>query len=399
MKLNNSPPDPKFPCCANAPRLHPEPALTARNLKAAAVTEPARKGGLAETIKRPRSSPAGAAAAVTALIAGCSEPPQIAEPPFSAFGSISQFEDAQRMAAMLTHSSLVPDSFRGDQHLGDCVLALEIANRIGASVLAVMQNLRLVQGKPAWSSQFLISCLNATKRFSAIRYQMTGTRGEDSWGCVAWASDKTGEVLCSPEVTLKMAKEVGWYDRAGSKWKTMPELMLCYRSATLFTRLYAPEITMGIQTAEEVVDAGAGGNGKPSRPIFATEPATPNSNHHQSKGRVREEIRIKAAQPAASASQNATGTPPQKASVDPSATSTTPAAQYNHLKALTGLIKLSRHTEESVLVFLRKTHRCVESSASLAEVAGQQPQAIIWAHDNWRSVDQELARIEQERTL
>ncbi len=90
---------------------------------------------------------------------------------------------------------------------------------------------------------------------------------------------------------------------------------------------------------------------------------------------------------------------PQKASVDPSATSTTPAAQYNHLKALTGLIKLSRHTEESVLVFLRKTHRCVESSASLAEVAGQQPQAIIWAHDNWRSVDQELARTDKERTL
>ena len=179
--------------------------------------------------------------------------PQVPGQPFSAFGSISQFRDAQRMAMMLARCSIVPENFRGEEHLGDCVIALEIANRIGASILAVMQNLRLVQGKPGWSSQFLISCVNASKRFSPIRYQMTGTRGEDSWGCIAWALDKTGEVLKSPEVTLGTAKAEGWYHRPGSKWQTMPEQMLCYRSATLFTRLYAPEITMGLQTTEEVV--------------------------------------------------------------------------------------------------------------------------------------------------
>ncbi len=132
------------------------------------------------------------------------------------------------MATLLTHSALVPEAYRGDEHLGDCVIALEIANRIGASILAVMQNLRLIQGQPGWSSQFLISCVNATQRFSPIRYQMTGARGEDSWGCIAWAIDQTGERLESPEVTLQMAKAEGWYDRPDSKWKTMPELMLRY---------------------------------------------------------------------------------------------------------------------------------------------------------------------------
>jgi hypothetical protein len=100
------------------------------------------------------------------------ELPQFPEQPFSAFGSLSQFKDAQRMALMLAHSSIVPAAYRGDEHVGDCVIALEIANRIGASILAVMQNLLLVQGKPGWSSQFLISCVNATRRFSPIRYQM-----------------------------------------------------------------------------------------------------------------------------------------------------------------------------------------------------------------------------------
>lgn len=40
----------------------------------------------------------------------------------------------------------------------------------------------------------------------------------------------------------------------GSKWKTMPDLMLRYRAATLFARTYAPELTMGMHTVEEEQD-------------------------------------------------------------------------------------------------------------------------------------------------
>jgi len=34
----------------------------------------------------------------------------------------------------------------------------------------------------------------------------------------------------------------------------MPELMLKYRAAAFFGRLYAPEVLMGMQTSEEVID-------------------------------------------------------------------------------------------------------------------------------------------------
>lgn len=173
---------------------------------------------------------------------------------FTAFGSIAHFTDAQRMAKALLSSSIVPEAYRGEQHLGDCLIALEIANRIGANVLAVMQNLYIVHGKPAWSSQFLIACVNASRRFTPLRYVMTGEKGTDSYGCIAWAQDKTGERLESPEITIGTAKAEGWFQKNGSKWKTMPELMLRYRVATLFARLYAPELTMGIQSADEVED-------------------------------------------------------------------------------------------------------------------------------------------------
>jgi hypothetical protein len=45
----------------------------------------------------------------------------------------------------------------------------------------------------------------------------------------------------------------------------MPELMLRYRSAAFFARLYAPDITLGMQTAEEVEDIAPERNVTPAR--------------------------------------------------------------------------------------------------------------------------------------
>lgn len=171
----------------------------------------------------------------------------------SAFATPQGFEHVQRVAKMLAVSDMIPDNYK--QKIGNCVIALEIANRIGANIIAVMQNLYIVHGKPGWSSQFLISCVNASGRFTPLRYQMSG-EGDD-WGCVAWAHDKSRERLESPRVTIGMAKAEGWFAKNGSKWKTMPELMLRYRAATFFTRLYAPELTMGMQTVEEIIDIPA----------------------------------------------------------------------------------------------------------------------------------------------
>lgn len=157
----------------------------------------------------------------------------------------------QRAATLLAASELVPEIFRGK--VANTTIALEMAQRIGAGPLAVMQNLYIVHGKPGWSSQFIIAAVNNTGRYSPIRFAVTGEG--DAKTCIAWAIEKaTGERLESPPVSIAMAKAEGWYDKNGSKWKTMPDLMLRYRSATFFGRLYAPEILMGMKTEEEIVD-------------------------------------------------------------------------------------------------------------------------------------------------
>lgn len=165
--------------------------------------------------------------------------------------SVGTFEHAQRVAKMLAQSDLIPKEFKGN--IQNVMIALEMANRIGASPLAVMQNLYIVHGKPSWSSTFIISAINSCKRFEPLRFEMSGSG--DDLSCVAWTNEKgKAERLEGPAVTMKMAKLEGWIDKNGSKWKTMPELMIRYRAAAFFGRLYAPEILMGMQTREEILD-------------------------------------------------------------------------------------------------------------------------------------------------
>lgn len=169
------------------------------------------------------------------------------------FGTMESFALMQRQANLLASSTLVPKEYQGN--LSNCVIALNMANRMNADPLMVMQNLYIVHGKPGWSSQFLISTFNASGRFSALRYEWVGKEGTDSWGCKAWAIEKaTGERLEGSPVTIEIAKKEGWYSKNGSKWQTMPGQMLMYRAASWFIRAYAPEIAMGMHTAEEIED-------------------------------------------------------------------------------------------------------------------------------------------------
>jgi hypothetical protein len=175
--------------------------------------------------------------------------PQVA----AGFATLQSFELIQRVGKVWASSSLVPKEYQGN--LPNCIIALEMANRIGAGILQVMQNLYVVHGRPSWSAQFLIATFNTCGRFTALRYEFTGKEGTDNWGCRANAVEKsTGELLKGPLVTIDIAKREGWYAKNGSKWQTMPEQMLRYRAASWFVRAYAPELAMGLHTADEVQD-------------------------------------------------------------------------------------------------------------------------------------------------
>lgn len=167
-----------------------------------------------------------------------------------------QFETIQRKAKALVSSTIVPETYRGN--IGNCVIAIEMAERMGTPPLMVMQNLYIVHGNPAWSSKYLIASINASKRFSPLRYEFKGEEGTPQYGCRCYAyeaSDKERkEPLYGDWITMDMANKEGWIKKTGSKWLTMPNQMLRYRAAAFWQRVYCPEISMGLLTAEEAED-------------------------------------------------------------------------------------------------------------------------------------------------
>lgn len=182
---------------------------------------------------------------------------QVDDGTISPFASTRNFESAQRAAKALSSSTLVPKDYQGN--VANCLVAMEMANRIGASVLPVMQNLYIVQGRPSWSASFLVGSVNTCGRFTPIRFEAKG--GDDphakSYAVRAVATDKaTGELLEGEWITWKMVDGEGWSKKNGSKWLTMPGQMFRYRAAAFWTRVYAPEISLGMHTAEEYEDIG-----------------------------------------------------------------------------------------------------------------------------------------------
>lgn len=201
-----------------------------------------------------------------------------------------QFDTMQRVCKLFASSELVPDMYKAsdknpmDKAMANCMIAIEIAQRIGASPLMVMQNMVPIYGKPSWSSKFLVATVNTCGRFNPLQYRFAekGMLGmvdytDYVWDnatrskravlkqfdgkkimdieCVAYTTAKgSDKVLESSPVSVRLAIQEGWYTKNGSKWQTMTRQMLMYRAASFWTSAYAPELSMGMKTVEEYQD-------------------------------------------------------------------------------------------------------------------------------------------------
>lgn len=170
------------------------------------------------------------------------------------FSSIDGFEAAQRMAAALSSSQIVPKNFQGQERTGDCMIAIDLAARMGLSPIMLMQGMYVYNGKPSFYGNFVVGLINSSGLYkSKLKYEQVGEFGKPSFGYRAYAYDWDGDKIYGPAVTLQTAMDEGWYAK-NPKWKSIPDLMLRYRSGAWFQRSNCPELTFGIPTREEVED-------------------------------------------------------------------------------------------------------------------------------------------------
>jgi len=187
---------------------------------------------------------------------------QVQQASNSIFGSKERFEFSLRVAQMLSKCDMIPKHFSAegkgpDRAIANCMIAIDFAGSVGANIFMAMKSMYEVYGNIGIDAKLLIAMLNQSGKFSVLKYKFIGdVKGQkDNAGCIAYATEvKSGETVEGPMVDWKMVKEEGWIGKKGSKWATMPDMMFRYRAATLFIRLYAPELTFGMHTTEELVD-------------------------------------------------------------------------------------------------------------------------------------------------
>lgn len=169
------------------------------------------------------------------------------------FSDAKSFEMALRMSDCLSKSTVVPKDYQGNT--GNCMIAIEMAARINTSPMMVMQNLYVVNGRPAWSAQWIIAMINSSHRYKTeLQFEFGHEQADGGLSCYAWAEDWNGHKVCGPKITMNMANSEGWVNKNGSKWKTMPDVMIQYRAASFFGRMNCPDMIMGIYSQDEVID-------------------------------------------------------------------------------------------------------------------------------------------------
>jgi hypothetical protein len=171
------------------------------------------------------------------------------------FHSGPAFALLRTTAEFLSKCDIIPKQFIG--HIPNCAVALNMAQRMGADPLMLMQNMDVIYNRPSFRAKFLIATFNVSGDFSKLHYEWNDRDKPmtDEWGCRAFATEKeSGEILHGPWVKWKMVKAEGWDKKNGSKWMTIPELMFMYRAGAWFINTHCPELSMGLRTAEEEED-------------------------------------------------------------------------------------------------------------------------------------------------
>jgi len=167
------------------------------------------------------------------------------------FNSSDSFKLAFQMAKALSQSTIVPPTFQRSE--ANCMVAISQSQKLGVDPFVVMNNMYMIQGKITWKSEFIIAMINASKKFDTeLQYEEEQKDGKP-YSCTCFTF-KDGRKIEGIKVTMDMAEKEGWTKKNGTKWATLPQLMLRYRAAVFFARFNAPELTSGLYTVEEGED-------------------------------------------------------------------------------------------------------------------------------------------------
>ena len=161
------------------------------------------------------------------------------------FQDKDDFELSQRIGRLINFSTLIEQEGSPQQRLANAVVLQDLARTTNLSIFTLAKSVYIVKGKIGFTAEFYRGIVNNSGEFlHRLRFKFNDAR--DS--CIAYTRDIVdGELLETPPYTIAMAKAEGLFDKAGSKWKTRPDMMLIHRVSYIFATMYASHLFLGFE--------------------------------------------------------------------------------------------------------------------------------------------------------
>lgn len=200
----------------------------------------------------------------------------------------ARFEQMQRIASVMAHSSLIPESlyiFKNEHGeaenlpiervTANCFLVVNQAVRWNSDPFAVAQCVSVVHGKLCYEGKLLAAVLEG-KLGIDLEYEITGA-GESMKVVVSGAVN--GKVITNSKGTPKTVEGTvaEWKTTGkGSPWLSPGGYvrMLRYRGAREWSRVYSPGMMLGVYSDDELEDMNTSQRAAAAR-VVRDEPPTP----------------------------------------------------------------------------------------------------------------------------
>lgn len=152
--------------------------------------------------------------------------------------------EAMQFAKLVADSDLAPKDYRGKP--GNVVLAIQWGAELGIAPLQALQNISVINGRPAiWGDLALAIVLAAP----VCDYARDGVEGNVGW-CEA---KRKGQEPVRRTFSMEDAKRAGLLGKQGP-WAQYPQRMLQLRARGFALRDAFPDVLKGVITTEEAQD-------------------------------------------------------------------------------------------------------------------------------------------------
>ena len=190
---------------------------------------------------------------------------QASKPQFSL--TPQSLNEALQFADMLSKSNMVPKDYQGNP--ANCIIAMQWGMEIGLQPLQAMQNIAVINGRPAIWGDAMLAIVRGSGLLERITEEPTDT------GCTC-AVKRKGEPEVVRTFTLEDAKRAGLAGKQGP-WQQHPKRMMQMRARAFALRDVFPDVLRGVHIAEIAQDEPA------ERDMGAAEDVTPQKTAPKSR--------------------------------------------------------------------------------------------------------------------